>query len=62
MSGIPDPGYLLGRWSAGGLEAGDPGFDVVGGPGLGGAGYGYAPTGGYAADGQTDGPPPANQL
>jgi hypothetical protein len=35
--------------------------DILGGPGLGGAGYGYAPTGGYAADGQTDGPPPANQ-
>ena len=37
--------------------------DILGGPGLGGASYGYAPTGGYAADGRTDGPPPpANQL
>ena len=34
--------------------------DILGGAGLGGASHGYAPTPGYASDGQSDGqqPPP----
>jgi len=38
--------------------------DILGGAGMGGAGYGYVPTGGYAADapGSPQSPPPPNQL
>jgi len=38
--------------------------DILGGAGMGGAGYGYVPTSGYAADapGSPQSPPPPNQL
>jgi hypothetical protein len=38
--------------------------DILGGPGLGGAGYGYVPTAEYAPDGRTDRPqqPPTTQA